>query len=87
MWKMMNEGWVWFVAAIDLAISIGLAHLLVRYFDWRCCTMINASLDASGSILGYTVVIGSVFFPIVFFFGGAIVVGIVDSYRMESKKC
>lgn len=73
MWKRMTEGWVGIAAVIDLALSIGLAQMLV-HFGWRWSYMMDRPLDASNSILGFTVMFG-VFLPIIVLFGGALVAG------------
>lgn len=57
MLKRMSEGWVWTAAACDLAVSIGLAQLLV-HFGVRWSYMVNGTLDASNSVLGFTVLFG-----------------------------
>lgn len=57
MWKRMTEGWVWIAAVIDLAVSIGLAQLLV-HFGVRWSYMMEQPLDASNSVLGLTVLFG-----------------------------
>ena len=73
MWKRMTEGWIWIAAILDLAVSFGLAQLLV-HFGWRWSYMMNQPLDASNSILGYAVMFG-VFLPIIALFGGAMIAG------------
>lgn len=73
----MTKRWLWLATVLDMTISGGLACLLVWHLDWRCCTVVNVSLDAAGSILGYTVAFG-VFLPIIFIVGGAIVEGVAS---------
>lgn len=57
MWNRMTEGWVWIVAVIDLAVSIGVAQLLV-HFGVRWSYMMEQPLDASNSVLGFTMLFG-----------------------------
>lgn len=72
MWKRMAEGWVWGATAIDLALSIGLAQLLV-HFGFRWTYMMDRPLDASNSVLGLTILFG-VILPIVALFLGPMIV-------------
>jgi hypothetical protein len=67
----MSEGWVWVAAAIDLALSIGLAQLLV-HFGFRWTYMMDRPLDASNSVLGLTILFG-VILPLVALFLGPMI--------------
>lgn len=72
MWNRMTEGWLWIAAVIDLAVSIGLAQLLV-HFGVRWSYMAEQPLDASNSVLGFTVLFG-LLLPIVALLVGAMLV-------------
>ena len=83
MWKRLSEGWIWIAAVIDFALSFGLAHLLV-HFGVRWSYMMDQPLDASNSILGFTVVFG-VFLPFIALFGGAMVAGQVGLAASDGR--
>jgi hypothetical protein len=65
MWQKMTEGWIWVVAVMDLALSFGVAQLLVHY-GWRYGYMLDQPLDASNSVFGYALMFG-VTLPVVAF--------------------
>lgn len=72
MWKRMAESWVWIAAVVDLAVSLGVAQLLV-HFGVRWSYMAEQPLDASSSILGFTVLFGLLLPLVALFLGAALV--------------
>lgn len=64
MWKRMGEIWIWIGTIINFVVAFGLAQLLVS-FGLRWSFIVDRPLDASDSVLGFTVLLG-VFLPIIF---------------------
>lgn len=72
MWKKMLEARVWVFAAIDLAVSLGLAQAVVQWGDCRWSWGMTSALDASASIVAFTCAFG-VMLPIIGFFASVVI--------------
>ena len=80
----MREVWIWVVAIIDLVLSMVLAQYIV-HIGWRYSYMLDKPLDASNSILAYTVMIGTLL-PFFALFGGFVVLAFADLRERQFKQ-